>query len=216
MRILTSIQPKKEYNLCMTSEKRIGLLVPLGFESDLPDETGGVFTDDTLNGIRQDAAIYVSAKYGSTNTWKGPVVVDYKPQDSITGDGKNVVVSRDNDMLLDVCVVLDPWAKSELNVDGEGVEKGEMALGIIVLLRENYTDSRVPYERKAELQQKYGVVPIDGQHVLFQGLLRDVRPEDSEYMLDPNGLVFKYIPRDIITGEEISRPYQEMQKNSCV
>ena len=186
------------------------------FENTLGAEFGNGFIGNHLYGIKPDAARTIAYRYPVTKKWAGPIKISYKPNDAIESSGQELVIFRDNDMMNDSCVILDPWRISELNTEKEEVEDGEMALAIIVLKEEPYSNSRIPHDRREELQRKYGVVPLDPEDILFQGLIRDIRPEDPSYQRDPDSLVFDYIPMDLITKQEIDESQQETQKNNAL
>lgn len=183
------------------------------FEDTRGAEFGNGFVGNHLYGIKPDAARTIAYRYPVTKKWTGPIKISYKPNDTIESSGQELVIFRDNDMMNDSCVILDPWRISELNTKKEEVKDGEMALAIIVLKEEPYSNSRIPHDRREELQQRYGVVPLVPEDILFQGVIRDTRPEDPSYQKDPDSLVFDYIPMDLITGGEIEKLQQERQKD---
>ncbi len=171
-------------------------------------EVGSGFIGDTLYGIRPDAAFHIGYSYGSTAKWEDPIIKRYG--EHMVRVGNNW--AYDTDMLSDNVVILDAWRNSELNNGYEKIKPGETAFGIVVLKEETFFNSRINGERKDVLHQKYGVVPLDEEHVLFQGLLRDVREDEAGYEYNPESLVFQYMPKNWAKGEGDVDPLLEVHQ----
>lgn len=173
-------------------------------------ELGSGFIGDMLYGIRPDASYHIGYAYGATSKWLDPIVKHRGEQEVRIGD----LWAYDIDMLSDTVVILEAWAQSELNNGQEELRSGETAFGVIVLEEETIYNSRISSERKNVLHKKYGVVPLDPEHVLFQGLLRDVRQEEAGYEYNPESLVFQYIPKNWAKGEGLVEPLLQVHQKT--
>ncbi|MGE5041302.1 MAG: hypothetical protein ACM3IJ_00175 [Candidatus Levyibacteriota bacterium] len=184
--------------------------------SSLPrvaEQRGSVLTHspNILHGIRPDVAQLLFYRCGGTKEWRRPMVFSAleKTKTVSTTNGQTVV--RAQDMLDDMAVVFEPWRSNTLMPHLASETEDETALAVAVIETERYVDTRLPYETKATLQERYHVLPLDNRHILFQGLLRDARPEEID---EPgrDSMSFEYMPIDIITGEEIPEGRQIAQR----
>lgn len=174
------------------------------------DEVGTESVKNKLFGIRPDAVSSIFFRFGGSRRWNGAVVLSYRDNDRIVSTSKGLAVEKEGDILTDACVIVEPWNSNRL-IPGTVPVEDETALAVAVLQTDSYTNSRLPYEQRAELQHRYGVVPLDPEHVLFQGRLRDAQEgELSEGETDQ--LVFEYSPVDILTGEPIPTGQQIQQR----
>lgn len=182
-------------------------------EGAIPREVGSDFLGDKIYGIRPDVASHIGYKFGPTSKWGGPIVMTYQSHEVVLVGGK----AQESDMLVDSAIIIEPWKSSELNDGQEEERPGETAFGIVVLEADSVNYSRIPAERRARLYKEFGVVPLDSDHVLFQGMIRDVRPEEPGFEYRDDSLVFRYVPKDWARGEgEVSRLQEERQRGHAL
>lgn len=101
-------------------------------------------------------------------------------------------VVSDQNMLNDIVVIMEkPYAGY---LDDGAVPVDDTPIGITVFRDELYSHSRVVPERRTDIKDRFGVIPLDSNSILFQGVMFD----------GDKGPVFHPVNRDFVTHEPIT------------